>query len=329
MTSRMTKLRGLLVLAFVLVMLVLGAIPVLAISVPDEGPYILRVDVYRHLLEVDDMLVLGRYNWPYASPPSETITQAVFVRLLDGATELAYCSPYAYYSNGWGYGSFSMYLSAAEASGYWEDTLTVEVRGSPTLNWTGGSNYVVSTTTLLWRSAATTSATQVLMYSHLISWADTLGDYWSVSLVSTYAGGDKLSSYGAEYFTNVVTGLRTMVPNLFSGAVETPTYTDITYNTSASDEAMDVWPFDMGGISEWFGLPSSDDVLRTIIAFVVIFIVAMVMARQGIPTQFVLFACFGLLFVLAVPGLISRLIVGGMCFVVILLTGLVFLLRRT
>jgi hypothetical protein len=120
-----------------------------------------------------------------------------------------------------------------------------------------------------------------------------------------------------------------MVPSLFSGAVETPTYTDVTYNTTASDEAMDEWPYDMGGISEWFGLPSSDEVLRTIIAFIIIFIIAMVMVRQGIPTQFVLFACFALLFVLAVPGLISKLIVGAACFVVILLTGLVFLLRRT
>jgi len=310
------------------VVLLLWPIATLAISVPDEGPYIIQVDAYRHVLEDGDLLIHGRYNWPYASPPTETITQAVFVRLLAGTTELAYCAPYAYYSRGWSYGSFSMYLTAAEASGYWEDTLTVDMRGSPTLTWTGGGDYVVTTTTINWRSTATAVATRALMCSHLISWATTLGDYWSVALVSQYAAGDKFSSYGEEYFTNVIPGLRVMVPDLFAGASETPSYDDITYNTTAAATMQDNWPFDMGGISEWLGMPNNDEVLRTVIAFVIIFIIGMAMARQGIPSGAILFACFTLLFVLAVPGFISMILVGGIMFVLILLTGMVFLLRR-
>lgn len=301
----------------------------LAIDVPDSGPYILQVDAYRHVVETDDILLHGRYNWPYASPPSETITEAVFVRLLDGTDELGYCQPYAYYTRGWGYGSFSIYLTASEASGYWEGSLTVEMRGSPTLSWTGGSAPVVATSTVNWWATASNAATQALMYAHIAAWGETLGDYWSVSLVSYYADGSKLSSYGEAYFTNVITGLRAMVPDLFSGAMESPSYSDVTWNTSASDAMRDNWPFDMGGISEWFGMPSNDAVFRTLIAFVVIFIVGMVMVKQGVPTGPTLFACFALLFVLAVPGLISMIMVGGIMFAIILLTGAVFLLRRS
>lgn len=312
---------------FVVVLLCPGVVA--AISVPDSGPYLLQIDAYRHLLEDDDLLIVGRYNWPYASPPTETITQTVFVQLLDGDTGLAYCSPYAYYNRGWGYGSFSMYLDASEASGYWEGNLTVEMRGSPTLTWTGGTNYVVTTNTINWWDAASHTVTQTLMYAQLAAWANTLGDYWSVALVSFYADGAKFSSYGEEYFTNVIPGLRAMVPNLFAGAMETPSYTDVTYNTSAAAAMQDNWPFDMGGISEWLGMPSNDEVFRTLIAFGVIFIVGMVMVKQGVSTAPALLACFTLLFVLAVPGFISMILVGGILFAIILMTGVVFLLRRS
>lgn len=307
----------------------LSTVVVLAIAVPDEGPYIIRVDAYRHLVEDDDILIHVRYNWPYASAPDETITQAVFARLLDGTTELAYSAPYSYYNRGWGYGSLSMYLTPTEASGHWEGSLTVEMRGSPTLEWTGGDTPVVSTSTILWRSTTSSEATGVLMYSHLISWANTLGDYWSVALVSQYAEGNKFSSYGEEYFTNVIPSLRVMCPQLFAGAVETPVYEDIEYSIAGSEAMRSNWPFDFGGISSYFGLPESDEVFRTLIAFAIIFILGMVMVRQGVPTGHALFGCFALMFALTVPGLISLVLVGGVVFVVVLLTGSVFLLKRS
>lgn len=303
------------------------AAPVFAIDPPDDGPFILQVDMYRHVLEDDDILVHGRYNWPYAAAPSETITQAVFARLLNGATEVARSSIYAYYNRGWGYGSFAMYLNASEASGLWEAALTVETRGSPTLDW-GGDAPVASTSVLNWRSTSSTTATQSLMYAHFISWANTLGDYWSVSLTGQYAGETKLSSYGEAYFTNVVEGLRVMCPQLFSSTLEVPDYEDIVYPTTGAEEMSDNWPFDFGGLSEYFGMPSSDEILRTVIAFIIIFTVCAVMVGRGIPTSYALFGGFALMFVLAVPGFISLILVGAIVFVVVVMAGLVFLVRR-
>lgn len=324
---RKVVLRTTLALVFFLILSLSTAIPAFAIDPPDEGPYIIQVDIYRHVLEDDDILVHGRYNWPYAAAPTETITQAVFARLMNGADEVARTTIYSYYNRGWGYGSFSMYLNAADAAGLWGTGLTVETLGSPTLDW-GGDPPSAITAVINWRATASTTATQALMYAHFISWATTLGDYWSVALTGQYAGETKLSSYGEAYFTNVVEGLRVMCPQLFSSILEVPSYEDIDHSTAGSENMSGNWPFDFGGISEYFGMPSSDEVLRTLIAFVIIFVVCSVMVGRGIPTSYALFGGFALLFVLAVPGFISLVIVGGVVFVVIIFAGLVFLLRR-
>lgn len=322
------KLRNVLFGMFIaLAAMLISTTPVFAIDPPDSGPFIIQVDAYHHLLEDDDLLIHGRYNWPYASTPEETITQSVFSRLLDDGVEIARSSIYAYYDDGWGYGSFAMYLNAADAAGLWDTELTVALQGSPTLDW-GGDPPSVSTTVISWRNTSGTATTQALMYAHFVSWATTLGDYWSVALTGQYAGETKLSSYGEAYFTNVVEGLRTMCPQLFSSTLEVPGYEDIEYPTTGADEMDDNWPFDFGGISEWFGMPSTDEVLRTLLGFVIIFIICSVMVSRGIPASYALFAGFALLFVLAVPGIISMVIVGGLVFVVVILSGMVFLLRR-
>jgi len=320
-------------LLIALLSILLFSTTVLAIENPDSGPFIIQVDAYRHLLEDNDLLIHGRYNVPYeVGPPDlapdEAITQVMFVRLMDGTTEVGTSTIYAYYRRGWGYGTFSMYLNADLASGLWEDTLTVELRGSLTAGWTGDTP-VASTSVINWRSTTSQTATRVLMYSHLIAWANTLGDYWNVALVTQYAGENKLSSYGEAYFTSAIPGLRGMVPQLFSSSIETPQYDDIDYSTAGADAITDAWPFDFGGLSQYFGLPDDDMVFRTIIAFVIIFTVCAAMVSKGIPATYALFGGFALMFVLAVPGLISMVIVGAVLFVVVLLTGIVFLLRRT
>ena len=331
----MLKTRSLLLVGMLALALFFSVpLPAQAISVPDSGPYILQVDMYRHLLEDDDLLVHIHYNWPYNvgppdTAPSETVAQSAFVRLLDGTTELSRNTVYSYYRRGWGYGSASIYLSAASAVGLWSDNLTVELQGSPTLSWTGNGIPQVSTTTLNWYASTSQSAARLTAYSHIISWASTLGDYWNVTLVQTYAGADKLSSYGETYFTNAIPNLRLMVPVLFSAYMETPQYTDVEWTETGANVTAGAWPFDFGGLSKYFGMPSSDSALRSLLAFVIIAIVCGVMVSRGIPVPHTTLAGFGLLIALAVPGFISLVLVGGVVFALVLLTGMVFLLRRS
>jgi len=317
-------MRRLLVLPLVLLALIVLAAPVYAINSPDSGPFITRVDAYRHYLESDDLLVVARYNVPYATPPTEIITQAYLGRLMNGSTVLASVLPYSYYNKGYGYGGFSMYLDAASATGLWEAALTIELRGSPTLSWTPSVPSVV-TSSINWRSTASATATQALMYSHLIAYAEDLSDYWSIALTSSTAAGTVLSTYGETYFTNVVPNLRTAVPSLFSAGVTTPTYEDIEWQKTQSEAIKGTWPFDWGGMSQYFGLPSSDEVFRTLIGFVIVFAIsALIMAKTN-RTDFAMLAGFGLLIVLAVPGWISPIIVAGFAFLAVLGAALVFI----
>jgi len=110
--------------------------------------------------------------------------------------------------------------------------------------------------------------------------------------------------------------------------VETPQYTDTEWTETGANATAGAWPFNFGGISVYFGMPSSDTTLRSLLAFVIIAIVAGVMVSKGVPVPHTTLASFGLLIALAVPGFISLVLVGGVVFVLVLLTGMVFLLRR-
>lgn len=298
----------------------------LGIAVPDEGPYLPRIDVYRHCLEEDDVLVVARYNIPYASTPNETVAQAFIGRFMDGPTELARISPYSYYNRGYGYGGFSMYLDATSAP-VWEGSYTVELYGSPTLDWVP-SVPSVSTSSMNWRSTSGISATRVLMYAHIIAYANELSDYWNIALTSSTAGGVVLSSYGEAYFTNMIPELRAMCPNLFSGGVTVPEYEDAAWQKEQSEVIKGTWPFDWGGMSQWLGLPSGDEVFRTLIGFVIIFFLCSLIMAKTSRTDFAMLAGFGLLIVLAVPGWISPVIVAGFTFLAVVAAGMVFILGK-
>ena len=78
-------------------------------------------------------------------------------------------------------------------------------------------------------------------------------------------------------------------------------------------------------MSQYFGLPSSDEVFRTLIGFVIVFAIsALIMAKTN-RTDFAMLAGFGLLIVLAVPGWISPIIVAGFAFLAVLGAALVFI----
>ena len=320
------------IVSLLVVLLTLALLPqvAFAISVPDSGPFILRVDAYRHVLETDDLLIVVRYNVPYATVPDKTITQAYIGRLMDGTTELARTSPYAFYKKGYGHGLFSLYLDSVSAP-VWGGAYTVELRGNPTLDWTpaGSAPPVATTSSINWRGTATAAATQTLMYSHLIAYADELSNYWGVLLTVLTPAGLRLSSSGAAYFENAIPRLRTMCAALFAEGVIVPAYEDLTWRRTLADATVAAWPFDAGGISAWFGLPANDEVFRTLVAFIIVFFLcALIVAKTNRP-DFAMLAGYGLLIVLAVPGWISPVLVAGFAFLSVVATGLVFVLGKT
>jgi hypothetical protein len=166
------------------------------------------------------------------------------------------------------------------------------------------------------------------MYSHLIAYAEELSDYWSIALTSSTATGTVLSTYGETYFTNIIADLRTAVPALFSAGVTVPAYEDVEWQKAQSEAIKGTWPFDWGGMSEYFGLPSSDEIFRTLAAFIVVFLIASLIMAKTNRTDFAVLGGYGLLIVLAVPGWISPVIVAGFTFLAVLGAALVFIVGK-
>ncbi len=305
---------------------------VFAISVPDSGPFVLRVDVYRHTLELNDMLVVVRYNIPYATAPTETVAHTFIGRLMRGATELARVLPYAFFHRGYGHGMFSLYLDPASAPA-WGGAYTVELRGNPVLGWTSRGWAVsppfAATTSIHWRSTATIAATQTLMYAHLIAYADELSGRWGILLTALTPAGKTLSSTGATYFESAIPRLRVMCPALFPVGVAVPVYEDVAWTRSLAAATLAAWPFDAGGISAWLGMPRDDMVFRTLIAFALVFMLCGLIVTATNRTDFAMLAGYGLLIVLAVPGWISPVLVAGVTFLSVVAVGLVFILGKT
>lgn len=299
------------------------ALPVYAISGPDSGPFLTRIDIYRHALVDDDMLVVARYNLPYTVPPDETISEAYIGRFMDGSDELGRISPYSYYNSGYGTGLFSIYLDADSAP-TWEGSYAVELNGSPTLSWSP-SIPTVTTTTLNWRSTASSSATEALLYAHLIAYAEELSDDWSLALTTSTTSGMVFSSYGEAYFTNAIPELRSMSSSLFSSSVDTVGVEDVNWQPDRPS----AWPFNWTGMSGWLGLPtSSDEVFRNVIGFIIIFALSGFLMTRTNRIDIVLSAALGLLIVAGVTELMTPVIVGGFVFLAALVAGLVFIFGK-
>ncbi len=247
-----------LVATLVMVIVLMPVSLVLAIANPTDGPTIEQVDIYRHTLETDDMLILVQYYLNYAANPTETINEAYLGRLMNGG-EITNVAPYSYYDKGYDHGVFSMYLTAAEASGLWEDPLIVEFNGNPTLSWPGDPPGT-STAVLIWHATITAEATETLLSIKVVSIANQLSDYWSVALTEAVAGGTVLSSYGEQYFTNAIPNLHTMCPNIFSGAVEAFVFVPETYDQFGRDTFLarldgTMLGRSLQGLADWTTIP--------------------------------------------------------------------------
>jgi hypothetical protein len=306
MKKRLWRLSGLAIVLASLVSL-LFATPVLAsVAQPDSGPFIVSVDIYRHVLETDDQLVVMNYNVPYATPPAETIDETFIARYMNGATEIANDTAYAYYNGGYGFGIVTMYVSATDAPA-WGGAYTMKFMGNPGLTWGGsGTPPVVSSITLSWHATTTATATSSLLGANILSWATTLSNYWSVALTTSTAGGERLSSYGETYFTNSIDNLRTICPQIFAagsaGWEYTPT-TTTALSPTTPDELIDV-----SGFSVWmFGSNTAEGMMK---ALIYVLLIGALMYWLGMKTRMDL-GVGTMLFTVPIAAKLGILAIGG------------------
>lgn len=195
-------------------------LPVLAIATPDTTATIDAVSVYRSCLETNDQLYIIEYNIPYATPPSELVSEAYFFRLMNGTTELKSNTAYAYNDSGYNEGIAAIYFTATEVSDNgmtWQGSYTVVIAGNPTLTWTGGNTpYEISTPTVWNDPMGDTLADDIRTL------AQSLSSDWGLAaatdLFTTDAGTVFLSSQGADYFGTSIPNLMNMQPDIFSAS---------------------------------------------------------------------------------------------------------------
>lgn len=207
--------------------------PVYAIADPDTAPQVSAVYVY----EFDDgsVGVLIDCYLDYSTPyPDETATEsylAVFVDT-DGATQLKSVAPYTFADSGYGRGLVWIPFTSAEAATYGLDSASIAdyriwLTGNPTLTWTGDPPKTI-TTIDQW---VTTDVPETLA-SRVLYYADVLELAWTLDMVESTADGNKLTAVGESYFTNVISGLRTLSPACFSDSTSDPDYISISYDTA-------------------------------------------------------------------------------------------------
>lgn len=248
------------IMAVSLLVVILPATTASAIAAPDyfaaRGAY-----AFPSVKAPGDMGFLISYTLSYTILPSESATEAFMISLIDvGGTDIiASVAPYALVTSGYGRGLVWIYLDADKVAAYGltpASAVTIRIDGNPLLVWDAGSPPAPTSIPITyWYTTST-----IHMLGNVIrSTADNLDVEWGLgySLGTTTSDGWKLSTFGETYYMNVIPGLRTFVPNVFSAGELTTVTEVIEYGAEHSNSLLTNLintPFDMPNLALAFGL---------------------------------------------------------------------------
>jgi len=226
----------------------LTAIPVLAIADPNVPPQVIAVYAYEDLLVDGDLGVLIDYNLEYdpapGIPATETVTQSYLASFIniDTITQIATVSPYTfinatYTDKGYERGMVWIYMNVADVIAYGIDKAnmalhTVWLMGNPTVpsGWAGDPPKTSAGIDEWLATGEGDSA--VLLALRVLAFAEILETEWGIDMIETTALGSRLTSNGESYFENVITNLRTIAPACFSVSTVTQIQEDLDYDTA-------------------------------------------------------------------------------------------------
>ncbi|MDD4985206.1 MAG: hypothetical protein PHQ43_05370, partial [Dehalococcoidales bacterium] len=77
-----------------------------------------------------------------------------------------------------------------------------------------------------------TSSVSETLASRILYYTDVLEIAWTLDMVESTADGNRLTSVGESYFTNVIAGCRTLAPDAFSDVTSDPNYIPVSYDTA-------------------------------------------------------------------------------------------------
>lgn len=221
-----------------------------------------QVDVFQGCLEATDQLYFITYTVDYGgSNPATPISDNYLVRLMNGASELRAVAPFAYYDDGYGKGAAAIYFSAADVASKgmtWNNAgYSINLEGNPSVSWTGGVPPKVTSTVFdNWYASK-----GGYLSGTILAVASALEITWSVDLVQTTGNGTTLTTYGEDYFTNVIPNLAQMAPDIFEGSgSQAPIPGNRTHTQTYLTQLKNMWVgthFDFSSGAPMLGIPAS------------------------------------------------------------------------
>lgn len=224
--------------ALIALLLALSPIEAFALNLPDSLTFVTgtqpKIQVFRHLIDTNDWLLVAHYDIDYTNPadqPIQPATQTFLLRVMNGSTQLAFNVPFAYHDNGYGKGLISIYLTGATfvAQGMtWGAAYTVRLEENPGVFSTSAPTIYTLTSTD-YDTASTQAEAKTNLGNFLLGQADSFTVPWSLTtpLTTNTPLGEVLTSTGTpngeSYLVGVIPGLRKMAGQIFSVQVAAPT----------------------------------------------------------------------------------------------------------
>lgn len=222
---------------------------------PDSPPTIEEINVYQHLRELNDMLVVVYANIPYADLPDLPVTQTFIWRHIstDNVTEFGSTVGNNYHDDGYGYNVSSFYYTAANVTsqfppGFWGTSYTIRLSGNPAAFDTPPIyNFTINAGD--YSSATTIADAQAELAARILAIAADLDTKWGLasvySLLTQNETATVLSIYGEAFFRGAIYGIQSMAPTVFSVIIRIidiePREWDEEYSENLTGQWADTW----------------------------------------------------------------------------------------
>lgn len=185
-----------------------------------------KIEVYNDALGEDDsQLWLISYDCEYTTnTTSYDISQAFMFVLKDSdGNVVGATTAYPYFDDGFTKGIVAIEYESSDAL-TWSGNYTLYFYGNPTLSWFGGTAPSVNSNAITWFDEGSVSDAQDRLTTRLRYVATILEQEWSIDLIETSSTGTVLTLYGEDYFTNSISDLRNICPDLFYQSMTSVSY---------------------------------------------------------------------------------------------------------
>ena len=316
------------------IMVLVGATLLMPDAVYASHPFdtlsVREAQVYRHVLETDDRLVLVRYAMSDTPPADESAYSfdAAVLRLVDGSTTVEQLNPpFA------GYGLVAFYFSAADADTLvpWQSAaIQAEIEGNPTLFESPQSDST-DASSFVWNSTASVTSTAAELELDLPSLLRSIetddpdrltGDYVTVGGI-TLDGGTVIALAFPQLLT-VAAGAFQIATSSVGSGFDPPTSATFASSTQAAGQSS-TWTQDVFAFGATFGMPAA--VAGMLMLMVIAGVMAYLMSKFGGDFRALTLMAGPLLYFGAITGAVPFLAVVSIL-ILVSLAGTGVLIRR-